>query len=166
MATQNISGGIDETKWPHQNVTHIFDKYVRDKQQDTYDVASEIDEVFKDIGIQFELNDYEDLLKDAKQTLSSDMFVTKKEFEDLLCEWIMLFKEEISSTLLTECLDIIQVKYRDSAEQLEDVLKIVAGGGSKINVEQLPQFIQQATPVLEIRIVDLKSKKPKSEESV
>jgi hypothetical protein len=166
MATQNISGGIDETQWPHEHVTHIFDKYVNDKQQDTYDVASEIDGVFKDIAIQFELADYEDLLKDAKQTLSSDMFVTKKEFEDLLCEWIMLFKEEISSTLLTECLDIIQVKYRDSAERLEDVLKVVAGGGSEINVDQLPQFIQEATPVLEIRIVDLKTKKPKSEGSV
>jgi hypothetical protein len=166
MATQNISGGIDETKWPHQHVTDLFDKYIKDNQQDTYDVASEIDGVFKDIGLQFELTDYEDLLKDAKQTLSSDMFVTKKEFEDLLCEWIMLFKEEISSSLLTECLDIIQVKYRDSAEQLEDVLKIVSGGGSEINVDQLPQFIQEATPVLEIRIVDLKNKKPKSDASV
>lgn len=167
MAAQTNSIGIDETQWPHESVPHIFDKYIKDKKQDTFDVAAEIDEVFKDIGIQFDVDDYEDLLKDAKQNLSSDMFVPRKEFEDLLCEWIMLFKEEVSSTLLTECLDIIQVKYRDSSEELENVLKNVAGGNkSEISIEQLPQFIQEAIPILEVRIVDLKTKKPKSDENV
>jgi hypothetical protein len=47
-------------------------------------VASEINEVFKDISIQFELDDYEDLLTDAKQKLSPEMFVSKLDFEKLL----------------------------------------------------------------------------------
>lgn len=167
MATSKVGSPVDESKWPYDNCPFIFTKYIKDKKQDTYDVAKEIDFVFKDISIQFDLDDYEDLLKEAKQSLDSEMFVAKKEFEQYLCEWIMMFKEEVSSNFITECLDIIQERYEESATEIAEIFKGIPGGSNgKIKVTDFAKFIEAIIPILEVRIINLSAKKPKSDENV
>ena len=134
---------------------------------DRYDVAAEIDAVFKDISIQFDYEDYEELLNEAKQNLSSEMFVPTKEFEQLLCEWIMAFKEEVSSGLLSESLDIVQIKYIDSLQDIENAFKITSGRDlPEIDVDKIPVLMSHLMPIFGVRIVDLTKKTPKSEENV
>ena len=140
---------------------------MKDKKADKYDVAGEIDSAFKDISFQFDLDDYEELLKEAKSSLTPEMFVSKEEFEGILTEWILLFKEEISSTLLTESLDIIQMKYNELSNEVDKILKSVSGGATaEISTDQLPSFINQLMLLFEVRIVDLTKKQPKSDGSV
>lgn len=130
-------------------------------------MASEISGVFKDISIQFELDDYEDLLTDAKQKLSPEMFASKPDFEKLLCEWINNFRDEVTSSLISECLDLIQESYKESAENITEVLKSVSESNkAEISPQQFASFVSELIPLLEVRIVDLTTKKPKSDENV
>ena len=130
-------------------------------------MASEIDAVFQDIGFLFDLDDYEELLKEAKANLTMEMFVSKDEFEGILTEWIMMFKEEISSSLLTESMDIIQMKYNELGNEVQAILKSVSGGATaEISSTQLPLFIFQLMKLFEVRIVDLTQKQPKSDGNV
>lgn len=167
MATGSGANKVDETKWPKDHVKHVFDKHIKDKKQDSYDVAAEINEVFKDIAIQFDLEDYEDLLNDAKKNLPPELFVSTKEFDQMVCEWVMMFKEEVSSTLLSECLDIIDIKFKESQEDLQAELAKIAGDSkTEFPVDKFPEFIKAIMPILEVRLVNLTTKKPKSDENV
>lgn len=165
MSSPRPAALIDESKWPHANCPYIFTKYIKDKKQDYYSPLEEIDFVFKDIAIQFDLEDYEDILKDAKQSLS-DRQITKKDFEVLLQEWVMLFKEEVSSNLISECLDVIQEKFQENEEDLGEVLKQMARNGQTLTLEEFPEFVKEIMPILEVRIVNLTTKKPLSDENV
>ena len=86
----------------------MFKKYFDKRTEDQVDVASEINQIFKELGHELEVYDYEDLLKNVKQSLPQEMSVSKAEFEDMLCDWILQFKEEAALNIISEWLDIIQ----------------------------------------------------------
>jgi len=158
---------VDENKWPYDNWIYIFQKYIKDRKQDKYDVLSEVDIVFKDISIQFDLDDYEDLLTDVKQKLTPDTIVSKSDFEILLGEWINIFRDEVTSTIISDCLDIIQGRYQEAASKIEKALISTAGQPvSGIPSEKFGAFVQNIMRILEVRIVNLTTKKPKSDENV
>ena len=167
-----MSGGsgenlVNDTQWAKDKCPHIFRKYIKDRKQDQMDLEADIELVFKDLSIEFEFEEYEDLLKEAKQNIPQESIVTKKQFEVFLTEWIMLFKEEVTSTLLTECLDIIQEHYNENSKKIEDVIKYLSGGlNTSMDVSKFPDFVKGLLPILEVRIVNLNTKKPKSDENV
>ena len=51
------------------------------------------------------------------------MFVSKTEFEDMLCDWILQFKEEAALNIISEWLDIIQ-EHHDGLFQSIEYLKL------------------------------------------
>ena len=101
----------------------MFKKYFDNRTEDQVDVTSEINQIFKELRHELEVYDYEDLLKNVKQSLPQEMFVSKTEFEDLLCDWILQFIEEAALNIISEWLDIIQ-KYHDDFFQSIECLKL------------------------------------------
>ena len=51
------------------------------------------------------------------------MFVSKAEFENMLCDWILQFKEEAALNIISEWLDIIQ-EHHDGLFQSIEYLKL------------------------------------------
>lgn len=94
--------GNEEAKWPYYNCAEVFDKYIEAAPQSSVDLPDVIEDVFRDISQQFEFEEYEDLLKEAKQNLPQEQQVPKDVFEGMICEWINLFREEVTSNLISE----------------------------------------------------------------
>ena len=159
-------GLTEEQKWAYEHCPKIFKKYVEKRTEDQIDVASEIDQIFKELGHELEVYDYEDLLKDAKQSLPQEMFVSKAEFEDMLCDWVLQFKEEAASNIISEWLDIIQERYNDSPQEIEYLLSSLSEDNTPIiSVEMFPQFVKELMNILEVRIANFSAKNPKSEDA-
>ena len=159
-------GLSEEQQWAYDTCPKIFKKYIANELEDQVDVAKEINQVFKDLGLEFEVYDYDDLLKDAKQNLPQELLISKTEFEDMLWDWILQFKEESTSNIISECLDIIQERYNDSPQEIEYLLRSLSEDNTPvIAVELFPQFVQELMNLLEVRIASLSAKNPKSEES-
>jgi RNA binding exosome subunit len=167
MATDSAQLSPQDMQWAAQNCSFIFQKYIEDKKDDKVDLASEITNVFKDLKSLFDLDDTEDLLKAATEKLPDDLFIDKQQFEHYLAQWCLQCKEENSSILISECLDIVDERFPEAVTDIEDALNaMTTSTNAEIEVKDLEAFLPQLMDILQVRIVKLDASRPKSDEYV
>lgn len=107
------------------------------------------------------------MLKDASDKLPEELFVDKEDFDNYLVVWTMLFKEEITSTLISESLDLIDERLVGSSSDIDQLLmSLNPQQKSEIDENLLYEFIPQLLNLLKVRIIKLDVTKPKSDEFV
>ncbi|CAI2372176.1 unnamed protein product [Moneuplotes crassus] len=166
MATKDGPAPAD-IEWAQKNCAHVFQTYVTDKKTDKFDVASQIDAIFADISIQFDLDEYEELLNDAKKALTPEMFLSQKEFEDLLTQWILMFREEITSALLADSIDTVRLRLGTLQDEIKTVIRNSTGGASEeAKTSNIFGLFPSLMSTMGVRIVSLAKKQPKSDSSI
>ncbi|CAI2368309.1 unnamed protein product [Moneuplotes crassus] len=158
---------LTNSSWAQKNCSHIFQKYIKDKKTDKFNPNSEIDAIFNDISIQFDLDEYENLLKTAKKASSSNKTLSKAEFEKLLVKWIMMFKSQVVSDLLADSIETVQLKLGTNKNEIKATIKDFNKGASEeISIADLPRFIPELMSTIGVRIVSLSAKQPTSDSCI
>ena len=156
-----------DSQWAHDNCHHIFQKYITERKEDSVVVVDEITRAFKDISIQFDFDEYEQLLSKEKERFKQDQSISKEEFDALLWQWILMFKKQVTSELISNWVNIVNDRYDKSAKEIGDLMKSLNNNSQEeINQQTFQQFITELLPILEVRIVNLNTKKPRSDENV
>lgn len=107
------------------------------------------------------------MLKDASDKLPEELFVDKEDFDNYLVVWAMLFKEEITSTLISESLDLIDERLVGSSSDIDQLLmSLNPQQKSEIDENLLYEFIPQLLNLIKVRVIKLDVTKPKSDEFV
>ena len=156
-----------DNKWAYENCPYIFQKYINEKKDDSIIIVDEIKKAFKDISIQYDFDEYEQLLEGEINRYAKDQTVSKAEFEEILIQWILMFKQKVTSELLSNCLDILYDRYDKKQKEIEDLMRSLnQNNEAEVDKDNFFQFITQLMPIIEVRIVNLDTKKPRSDENV